>query len=215
MDIAVELGCWRITTCPLNDGTDTPFEADYAQMYDSALETFTAACQHNRDVKLCIEYKLSDPRARCLFGNAGETAAFCQLTGADNLGVTLDIGHALFGNERPSQSAALLAKTRRLFYVHLNDNDGHWDWDMIPGVYHFWDFIELFYTLTQLGYDNDWYAFDVFPKEQNTIEVFSTAMQLTRKLEGFAQKIDEDFMKKLQTRHNAAEIAAYVYSLIQ
>jgi xylose isomerase len=214
MDIALELGCGRITTCPLNDGTDTPFESDYVQVYDAAVETFSAICDHNKNVKLCIEYKRSDPRARCLFGTAGETAAFCQLTGADNLGVTLDIGHALFGNERPAQSAVLLSKTNRLFYIHLNDNDGQWDWDMIPGVYHFWDFIEFFYTLSLLGYEDDWYAFDVFPKEKDTVQTFSTAMHLTRKLEGIAHQLSSEKLQEIQQRHNPAEIAEYLYSLV-
>ena len=127
MDAAAELGCARITTCPLNDGADTLFEVDYAKAYDYALETFSAVCAHNRDVRICIEYKKNDPIARCLLGTAGETASFCLLSGAPNLGATLDIGHALYAEERPAQSAALLAKANRLFYVHLNDNDGRWD----------------------------------------------------------------------------------------
>lgn len=215
MDITASLGCDRITTCPLNDGTDTPFESDYEQLYDSAAETFSAACGHNPDIRICIEYKRSDPRARCLFGTAGETAAFCQMVNADNLGVTLDIGHALFGHERPAQSAVLLAKTQRLFYVHLNDNDGQWDWDMLPGVYHFWDFIEFFYTLSHLEYCEDWYAFDVFPKEHDTVETFSTAMHLTRKLESITRRISAEALAELQTRHNPAEISRYLYSLLQ
>ena len=134
MDFAAELGCHRVTTCPLNDGADTPFEMDYIRAYEYAAESFSAACAHNRDVRVCIEYKLSDPVARCLLGTAGETASFCLMTGADNLGVTFDVGHALMAAERPAQSAALLARADRLFYVHLNDNDGRWDWDMLPGA---------------------------------------------------------------------------------
>ena len=29
-------------------------------------------CAHNRDIKVCIEYKINEPRVRCQIGNAGE-----------------------------------------------------------------------------------------------------------------------------------------------
>ena len=214
MDFAAELGCNRITTCPLNEGADTPFEADPVRLYDYALETFSAACAHNRDVRVCIEYKISDPMARCLLGTAGETASFCMMAGADNLGATMDIGHSILAHERPSQAAALLARTGRLFYVHLNDNDGLWDWDMLPGAYHLWETVELLYTLRRLGYDNDWYAFDVFPKEIDTVENFNAAMGLTRKLEEITDRIDAEKMAQLMAERNSAKTIPYLYSLL-
>ncbi len=214
MDLAVELGCYRITTCPLNDGTDYPFEMDYVHAYDYAAASFSEICAHNPCVRICIEYKRSDPRARCLFGTAGETAVFCQVVDADNLGVTLDIGHALYGGERPAQSAALLARANRLFYVHLNDNDGRWDWDMIPGAYHLWEFVEFFYTLRKVGYDDDWYSFDVFPKEIDTVANFNAVTRMTRKLEEITERIDEDEMEELMEARDPSRIVPYLYSLI-
>jgi xylose isomerase len=214
MDAAAEFGCRRITTCPLNDGADSIFEVDYLQAYDAAAETFAAACAHNPQIRICIEYKKSDPIARCIFGTAGETAAFCLMVGAPNLGATLDIGHALYAEERPAQSAALLARANRLFYVHLNDNDGRWDWDMLPGAFHLWEFVELFYTLRKLGYDNDWYAFDVYPKELDTVENFSAAMTLTRKLEALTDRIDPARMEVLLQERNSAKTIPYLYSLL-
>jgi len=214
MDVAVELGCNRITTCPLNDGTDSLFEMDYIRAYDDAAETFSSACAHNRRIRVCIEYKESDPRARCLFGNAGETASFCQMVGADNLGVTLDVGHALYTGERPAQSAVLLSKANRLFYVHLNDNDARWDWDMLPGSYHMWEFIEMFYYLQQLGYNDDWYAFDVFPKEIDTVDTFKAVVMLTQKLEGLTDRINPEEIERLMKERNPAKTIPYLYSLL-
>jgi xylose isomerase len=214
MDYAAELRCNRITTCPLNEGADTPFEMDYVKAYDYAAETFSASCAHNRGVRICIEYKLSDPMARCLLGTAGETASFCLLVGADNLGATFDVGHALIAAERPAQSAALLARADRLFYVHLNDNDGRWDWDMLPGAYHLWEFVELFYTLRQLGYDDDWYAFDVFSKELDPVANLSAGMRLTRKLEEITDRVDVAQMEKLLAARDASRTIPYLYSLL-
>jgi xylose isomerase len=214
MDLAAELGCYRITTCPLNEGHDYPFEADYRDLYRYAEETFAAVCAHNPEVRICIEYKWNDPRGRCLLGGAGETLAFCQSVGAPNLGATLDIGHALYGHERPAQSAAMLARAERLFYVHLNDNDRTWDWDMIPGAYHVWEFVEFFYYLRELGYTDDWYAYDVFAKEHDTAETFSASFAITRKLENLAGRLDRDTVAALTRERNPARSLLYLYDLL-
>ena len=214
MDLAAELGCNRITTCPLNEGIDVPFEANFEKMYDFAAETLADACAHNPSVKVCLEYKKNDPRAQVIFGTAGETASFCQWTGIDNLGATFDIGHSLLARENPAQAAVLLAKTNRLFYVHLNDNDGFWDWDMIPGTYHLWEFVELFYYLRKLGYDDDWYAFDVLSKEVDQLQTFDTVMAMTRKLEEITDRLDEIEIQKRFAERNPTNSVHYLYSLI-
>jgi len=161
-----------------------------------------------------VEYKINDPMARCLLGSAGEVASFCALTGAENLGATLDIGHSLLARERPAQAAALLARSKRLFYVHLNDNDGVWDWDMLPGAYHFWETIEFLYALRGLGYDDDWFGFDVYPKEIDTVQNYAAAMSLTRKLEEITGRIDPAKMAELMAARDSSKTIPYLYSLI-
>ena len=215
MDITAALGCNRITTCPLNDGHDYLFEINYLDAYRYAEETFAAICAHNPAMRICIEYKRSDPRARCcLFGTAGETLAFCQSVGAPNLGVTMDFGHSRYGGERPAQSACMLARANRLFYVHLNDNDGIWDWDMIPGAYNFWEFVELFYYLPKIGYDDDWYACDVAAKELSTAATFEAVVAVTRKLEAIAARVNESTMDDLLQRRDPVQSLQYLYSLV-
>lgn len=214
MDISAELGCHRITTCPLNDGSDYMFEMEYIKALDYATDTFAKACSHNPDTRICIEYKISEPRVRCMFGSAGETAAFCQLVGSDNLGATFDIGHSLLAGERPAYAAALLSKANRLFHVHLNDNEGKMDWDLLPGAYHIWEFVELFHYLKKLGYDNDWIAYDIFPKECDTVETFNIAVRLTRKLEKLNDSIDKVKIEKLMSERNPNKTMDYLFTLI-
>lgn len=214
IDLTLEIGAQRITTCPLNDGHDYVFEMNYLDAYRFAEETFSQICEHDRSVKVCIEYKWNDPRTRCLLASAGETAAFCQSVGAPNLGATLDIGHALLAGERPAQSIALLARANRLFYVHLNDNDRNWDWDMLPGAYHFWEFVEFLYYLKEVGYTDDWYSYDVFSKETDTLEIFNTVTALTRKLEAMADRIDRETMKGLLEQRNPARSLSYLYDCV-
>jgi xylose isomerase len=214
LERAAELGCGLVTTCPLTEGSDGPFELDYRRAYEDAAEVFRKCCAAVPVVRLAIEYKLNEPRSRCLFGNAGETLSFCLLVGSENLGVTLDVGHAFLAGERPAQSAALLAGADKLFHMHLNDNDGRVDWDLIPGTYHLWEFLELFYTLRQLGYENSWYAFDVNPKEVETAAFFSAVMQATRSLEALSARIEPTDMKELLAKRNPALTVPYLLSLL-
>jgi len=211
MDTALEVGTNRISTCPLNDGHDYVFEMNYFDAYQYASETFAAICEHNRDVKVCIEYKKNDPRTRCLFGSAGESLSFCQSVDAPNLGITLDIGHALLSGERPAQSVALLHRAGKLFYVHLNDNDRQWDWDMLPGAYHLAEFVEFIYYLKLAGYENDWFAYDVFAKEVNLSDHFRLVAKLTRKIEAMAAKIDQADMQKLMVERNPNKSIEYIF----
>ena len=210
-DMAGELGVTRISTCPLNDGHDYVFEMNYINAYRYAEETFAAICECNRDIKVCIEYKWNDPRVRCFFASAGETAAFCEAVGAPNLGATLDIGHSIQTGERPAQAATLLSRANRLFYVHLNDNDRNFDWDLMPGAFHFWEFVEFFYYLKELGYTDDWYAYDVMSKEIDTVETFNTVTDVTRRLERYADGMDREQIGKLLADRNPAKALKYLY----
>ena len=202
MDVAHEVGTDRLSSCPLNDGHDYVFEMNYLDAYRYAEETFSEICEHDRSVRLCIEYKVNDPRTRCMFGSAGETLSFCQSVGAPNLGVTMDFGHSILGGERPAQALSLLHGADRLFYVHLNDNDRNWDWDLLPGAYHVNELMEFLYYLRKVGYEEDWYAFDVTSKEVDTKEHFDLVFKLTRKFEQMAARIDMAKMDTLMKERN-------------
>jgi len=214
MDLAAELEVTRISTCPLNDGHDSVFEMDYLDAYSYAAESFAFICEHNPDMRVCIEYKWNDPRTRCLLASAGETLSFCTEVGAGNLGVTLDLGHAILAGERPAQSVAMLHRAGKLFYVHLNDNDRHWDWDMVPGSFNLWDSVEFLYYLQEVGYDEDWYAYDVLSKEIDFVETFDTVIHLTRRMEQMAAKIDRTTMKSLLAERNPAKSMRYLFDTL-
>jgi len=213
MDAAVKLGCNRITTCPLNEGHDYIFEMDYIKAYGYFEDSIAKAAAHNPNINISLEYKWNDPRARCFFGNAGETLSFCQRLGLANVGVTLDFGHSIQAGERPAQSVAMLARSNRLFYVHLNDNDKIWDWDMLPGAYNFWDFVEFFYYLKLLKYD-DWFAYDIFAKELDTADHFSAAFEITDKLFNITDRLDEGVVAGLLEKRSPTATLPYLYSLI-
>ncbi len=85
---------------------------------------------------------------------------------------------------------------------------------MLPGAYHPWEFVEMFYYLRNLGYRDDWYAFDVFSKEIDTMDTFNAVVVLTRKLEALTDRIDRKDMQALLKERNPSKTIPYLYSLL-
>ena len=176
LDYAAELGCGKVTIAFLNDGADYPFELDFIRAFNDAVECVREAAADRPDVKLSLEYKLSEPRIHGLLGNAGKMAYLCEKVGLDNVGVTLDTDHALQALEVMSDSLAFLGTTGRLFHVHVNDNYRNWDWDMVPGTVNFWEFVEFCIYLKKLGY-SEWITADVFPQRHDAVRIMEKTFE--------------------------------------
>jgi xylose isomerase len=177
MDIASEMGSNLVTVCPLADGHDYPFEVDYAHAWRNFVACIRAAADHRPEVRLSLEYKSSEPRARMVIGSASKSLYACLEVDRPNVGVTLDMGHALYGGEDSAESVALLAQAGKLFLVHGNDNYRNWDWDLIPGSVNFWDLIESTYYLNRINYDG-WIVFDVFPARLDPVEAMQCSIRM-------------------------------------
>jgi len=191
MDISAELGSNLVTMCPLADGHDYPFEVDYTQSWNHFIEGIRSAADYRPDVKLSLEYKASEPRARVIIGNVSKSLYACTQIDRPNVGVTLDIGHALYSGEDSAESVALLAQAGKLFLVHGNDNYRNWDWDLIPGSVNFWDLLESTFYLHQVGYDG-WIDFDVFPARLDPVETMRSSLRMYLLAERMIEKIGRD-----------------------
>ncbi len=214
MDIAADLGCNLVTTCPLADGSDYTFELDYVKAFTNTVDIISEAADYRDDVKISLEYKASEPRAHSVFNNAGKMAYLCSVVGKDNVGVTLDVGHAFQSLEIPADSAAFLGATNRLFYVHVNDNYRNWDWDMVPGTVNFWDYIEFILFLKKVGY-NDWITADVFPQRHDPIRIMEKTFEWMDYLYDIVENIDEKKLFEMQSNNvDTFEIFDYVRSFI-
>ena len=177
MDTAAELGAGLVTCCPLNDGYDYAFESDYAQAWDWLLQAIDAAASHRDDVQLSLEYKPSEPRARVILDSAAKALNLCHELGRGNVGVTMDMGHALYTGESSAEAAALLARAGKLFLIHVNDNYRNWDWDLIAGSVNWWDLVELLYVVRKADYQG-WFAADVFPNRIPVEKAFGTTFKM-------------------------------------
>lgn len=213
MDMSAELGCNLVTVCPLADGSDYPFEFNYIDGFKHAVEVIQSAADYREDVKISLEYKAYEPRMHCLLNNAGKTAYFCSMINRENVGITLDVGHAYIAGEIPADSAAFLGVTGKLFYVHINDNYRNWDWDMIPGTVNILDYLEFILFLKKVGY-NDWITADVFPQRHDAVKTMEKTFEWMDYLFEIADRLDEDRVFAMMKTNDAFDILDYVRSAI-
>ncbi|WFE89859.1 sugar phosphate isomerase/epimerase [Roseibium porphyridii] len=188
MDMSAELGANMISVCPLIDGWDYPFEVDYQDQWKWLVEAFEAAAVHRDDVRISIEYKAFESKNRIILPTMARSLVLCEKIGAPNLGVTMDVGHALMANETPAAEAALGQDLNRLFYVHFNDNDRGADWDMLPASVNLWETLELLYYIERMGW-NGWFAYDVFTRNGDNVEAIAATFEIMENLENLREKI--------------------------
>ena len=199
MDLAAELKAGMVTCCPLIDGHNYNFEADYLKQWPWLEEGMRAAARHRSDVKISLEYKPSESRNYVILGDMGRALWLCERLGMKHVGVTMDVGHALVAKETPAEAMCLAALANRLFYVHFNDNAREWDWDMLPASVNLWDVLEMVYYLDRLDWEG-WLSYDVVVRDGDPLEAMNATIDIVQTAQKLLDKIGrkkmDEFVKE-------------------
>ncbi len=193
-DFAAEVGADKVTCCPLSDGYEYHFQADYNETWKRLQDAFGEAGAHRPEMPLFIEYKPNEVRGRCFLEDAAKTIILINTLAATNIGVTLDYGHSLYGGNNPAEELALLHDAGIKTYVHINDNDGKWDWDFFSGSRNLMSYIEFVFYLKRFGYQ-DWLTSDASPTRVDIAKMFATNARMTDKI---SARIDEIGMSSFE-----------------
>jgi xylose isomerase len=203
-DFAVAIGADKVTCCPLGDGYEFNFQADYSETWQLLIETIGDAAAYFGDFPLFIEYKPSETRGRCYLNDAAKTLALVSAIGRSNLGVTLDFGHSVYGNKNPAEELSLLHSSGVPYYIHINDNDGNWDWDYFCGSYHYLAYIEFLYYLKKFKY-TDYLTSDTSPTRWDVIRTFEANARTTNRISAV---LDEIGVEKIEEMMAAGDYLA-------
>lgn len=195
-DFASQIGADKVTCCPLGDGYEFAFQYDYAQAWKHLVDAFSEAGDYNRDVPLYVEYKPSETRGRCFIDTAAKALCLLNDIQIAEMGVTLDFGHSMYGNENPAEAVSLLEASPYKYYVHINDNDGRWDWDYFCGTKHYLDYVEFLYYLQKYGYD-DYFTSDTSPTRWDIKGTFEANSRMTNRIWIMLQRIDTEQLERL------------------
>jgi len=191
MDAAATLGADRINIWPGEDGHDYPFQADYSRSWEWFRGCLAEVAGHRPDMKVCVEYKLREPRNRSLVATVCKAALMCRETGMDNVGVTIDVGHSLQAGENIAESIALLDRLDMLYHLHLNDNYRGWDDDMVVGSVHLVELLEMVYALRKTGYDG-WYSIDIYPYREDPAAAVGESVRFVKGLLALLDRVGEE-----------------------
>ncbi|MBN1837432.1 MAG: TIM barrel protein [Spirochaetales bacterium] len=189
LDMAAELGAADVLMWPGQDGFDYPLQSDYQKYWSLLVDGIGEVGAHRPDVKIAIEYKRMEPRTNCYVRNAGVLLAILNELRMDNVGGCVDLGHSLVAGENPGEAVVLLARARKLFQVHINDNYRDWDHDLIVGSVSFWETLEFFYWLRRCGWEG-WYILDIFPYRLDGSGSLQQGVDRTRFFVELAGRID-------------------------
>ncbi|MCL2034801.1 MAG: sugar phosphate isomerase/epimerase [Oscillospiraceae bacterium] len=214
IDIARFLGGDLLSLWPGQDGYDYHFQGDYLEEHGWFIDSVRECCKHRPDVKISIEYKPREPRNFSYPATAASTLLMVNEVGLPNCGVTVDYGHGTAAHENVAESVAILKKYGdKLFHIHMNDNYGEWDDDMITGSIHTIPFIEFFYWLKRTGYDG-YISTDQYPYREDGRDACNESVRWFDILYGMADKIDDAEIKKIYQTGNACEISAFLRKLM-
>ncbi len=203
VDLAREIGSPGAALWLGADGFDYPFQVDYTTQWDLEVSGVREIGEYAApDIKVGVEYKLKEPRTHMTIGSVGKALALSLEVGLDNVGVTIDFGHALMSRENPGESVAYLNRRGKLFNVHLNDAYGEWDDDMIAGVINFWETLEFLYYCKETNYQG-WFALDMFPYREDGVEAATMAIKNTKATWELLDKLDVAALKKAQETMDA------------
>ena len=206
MDIAPQLDCDILDIWLGQDGYDYNFQVDYIKAWNLLFEGFAECADHNKEVKLSMEYKIREPRNRIFVATIGKALAMIEKLDRDNIGITMDVGHGFFAYENVAESIALCQiYGNRLFHMHFNDNYGFADDDLIVGAFHLQDYLEILYWLKKL---------DQFPYRDDGIGAASESIAWLKAMIKVVESVDPGEIEKVIEEGDAVKSQALMRKML-
>ncbi len=206
-EIAVAMNCPLLCLWLGQDGYDYPLQADFGCQRGWMVEGLRLVASEFPDLRFALEYKPKEPRNHSFHARAADTLLMVQEINLVNVGVCLDVGHALVAQENVAESAWMLQHyCRKLFHMHYNDNYGYWDDDMIVGSVHLVSYVELLYWLKRIEY-RGWHSLDLYPYRENAREAVAESVAFLRSIE---TKLDVGRFAEIQALIEAGDATASV-----
>lgn len=215
MELTRELGSDLLTVWPGQDGYDYLFQADYMEERKNFQECIGQLAHEYPNIRICLEYKVKEPRTHSYVGTVGTALLMAHATGKENVGVALDYGHALYGYENPAESVAILKiYGEKLFHVHINDNYRYWDDDLITGSVRTLEYLEFFYWLRRTGYEG-WITIDQFPYREDGRDACNESAEWMDLFESILDDFDLDRVDEVLKRKDGVAASKLMREMLR
>ncbi|MBE7026978.1 MAG: sugar phosphate isomerase/epimerase [Ruminococcaceae bacterium] len=215
IDFASELGCKIVTLWPGQDGYDYMFAADYIKERKLFSDAVKELCEYNKNIDITLEYKLKEPRTHSYISTVGTTLMMLNDINCDNAGIALDYGHAVLGYENPAESVAMCKMYGdRLRHIHINDNYGVWDDDMIVANVHTIAYLEFLYWLKKTDYKG-YITFDQFPYREDGRDAVSESAEWMSYLIELIDNADSKEIEKVIASGSPIEASKLIRKILK
>ena len=208
-EYAKQVGAPLVTCCPLSDGYDNLFQVDYPKAWRNMIDSIAEAADYLPEIPLFIEYKFNETRVHCHLDTCAKALLLLKEVNNPATGVTLDFGHSLIAHENPAQSISLCAESRIDYYLHTNDNDWKFDWDLIGASRNFLHTVEFYFYAKEFGYNKS-FTTDASPRIFDMIEFFSLHIEIQEAIWNLVEKLDRKNFRKLMEEEKHMELMRLV-----
>ncbi|CAM3577752.1 sugar phosphate isomerase/epimerase family protein [Zobellia roscoffensis] len=195
-DYAIAVGAPLVTVCPLSDGYDNLFQVDYKKGWSNMIDAFAEAADYKPEMPLFVEYKINETRVNCFLDSCAKTIVFLKEVQNAATGITIDFGHSLLAKENPAEVLAMCERSNMDYYLHTNDNDWQFDWDLIGGSRNFLHTVEFFFYAKEFGYDK-YFTADASPRIFDMVGFFTEHAEMNMAIWNIVENLDRDKYRRL------------------
>ena len=222
VDLCGEIGA-NFIIWPGAEGYNYTFQRPYAQTWRAFIEAVAELTDHanEKDVKVFLEHKNSEPAMKILMQNIGMTLFTIQKVNAlgvdtSNLLVNMDWQHLIMNGENLAEYAELLASENKLGHQHANDGWGTFDDDNVVGTNFLMQTLELAQTLQDLGYGHggEIVGYDLYPYTEDQVGAVRRAILQWEFIWDLAAKIDREQLREAKARADALGGQRVVYAAL-
>ena len=208
-DYAKEVGAPLVTCCPLSDGFDNLFQVDYPKAWRYMIESVAEAADYLPEVPLFIEYKINETRVNCHVDSCAKTMVLLKEVQNAATGITIDFGHSLLAKENPAQVLWLCRESGIDFYLHTNDNDWNFDWDLVGGSRNFLHTVEFLFYAMEYEYDK-YFTADASPRIFDMVGFFTQHAEMNQAIWNLVDKLDRAKYRRLMAEEKYMDLMQLV-----
>lgn len=208
-DYAKTVGAPLVTCCPLSDGYDNLFQVDYQKAWRNMIDAVSEAADYLPEIPLFLEYKINETRVHCHLDSCAKTIILLKEVQNAATGVTIDFGHSLLAKENPAQVLALCEEAGIDYYLHTNDNDWNFDWDLIGASRNFLHTVEFFFYAKEYGYDK-YFTADASPRIFDMIGFFTRHIEMNEAIWNLVEKLDRKKYRRLMAEERHMDLMKLV-----
>jgi len=145
----------------------------------------------------------------CHLDSCAKTILLLKEVQNEATGVTIDFGHSLLAKENPAQVISICEESGIDYYLHTNDNDWNFDWDLIGASPNFLHTVEFLFYAKEFGY-NKYFAVDASPRIFDMVGFFQRHADMNQAIWNLVEQLDRKKYRRLMKEEKPMELMKLV-----